>query len=157
MAKKYYSTLKIQQEWVKAMCKDYYPPKKDFLWFNSDDENMNIAYHGIAIYHLPKLELAINICDVTDEWSGGRTILDNLSNASVSLTYKETKLKDKRALVYFESEDGSMHCIDKKFLDIVNIEVENYRFYCEDSKKQNIVFITTEAGTFIAGIMEVRC
>ena len=154
MAKKYYSTLKIQQEWVKAYCKDN-KPTNDLLWFNRAKDGLNIVYHGVAIYYLPQWELAINIYDEKDEFKGGSKILEDMAEFDNALTFNRIEVKDKRELVYFDGADGSKHCLDKKFLDLVNIEIPEWRFYCKDSK-QNIISIVNDMGEIIAGIMEVR-
>ena len=157
MAKKYYSTLKIQQEYVKAVCKDWQEPR-DINWIDGKDGEIWLVYHGYAIYRVFRDELAINIKDRKPKMSD--SLLDNLNDIvsnGYSLKYIRTELTgDKKELVIFEDESGMEHYIDNKFLNLTNFELSEYSFNIKQKGKVGIVAVINEHNELMAGICEIN-
>ena len=157
--KKEYSTLKVQQEMLKAMFKTDAPvgpnsilDVKDFSVF-SDEECINwVTYKGVAIYRLENQAIEINrlpFLRIGD-------MLNEINEYNNKLEFKYFQADDqKRLLAYFEAQNV-IHKLDNRLLDLVNINTQDYTFYTSSNKKSIIVAVRDVDNRLVAGIMEVK-
>lgn len=156
---KEYSTLKVQQEMLKAMFKtiDTVGPnsildKKDFTVF-SDEECINwVTYKGIAIYRLENQAIEINrlpFLRIGD-------MLNDINKYNEKLEFKCFRTDEQNRLIAIFEANDVIHKIDNRLMDLVNINTQDYSFYTSSDNKGIIVTVRDVANRLLAGIMEVK-
>ena len=157
--KKEYSTLKVQQEMLKAMFKtdasvgpNSILDKRDFTVF-SDEECINwITYKGIAIYRLENQAIEINrlpFLRIGD-------MLNDINEYNKKLEFKCFRVDYQNRLIALFEVDDTIHKIDNRLMDLVNINTQDYTFYTSSNKKSIIVAVRDAENRLLAGIMEVK-
>ena len=156
---KEYSTLKVQQEMLKAMFKTVATvgpnsilDVKDFSVF-SDEECINwVTYKGIAIYRLENQAIGLNrlpfLC-IGD-------ILTALNEYNKKLEFKCFRVDEQNRLIALFEADDVIHKIDNRLMDLVNINTQDYTFYTSSNKKDIIIAVRDAENRLLAGIMEVK-
>lgn len=154
---KYYSTLKVQQE----MLKDTYNGKRgtnyayyESRWFYDGkfEDDVWFMYKGVALYRsdntlinilkYKKMNLEQIIHDLSDNFV--KVKVDNIISVD-----------NKKELIILLDDENMQHKIDKKFLDVVNLDPNKCKFYIKENSKHGIVSVRDEEKTLLAGIMEV--
>ena len=161
---KIYSTLKVQQE----MLKDTYNEKKGVIYawdearwlYNKKYDNDEwFIYKGVALYcsdktllNLPLHFKKMNIQNLLRDLSDASYKLElNYDNSILELS--NNKIHE---MIILEDIKGNEHKIDKKFLDIVNLDPFTCHYYIPEVGKNGIVAVRDEDGFLLAGIMEVK-
>lgn len=151
---KIYSTLKVQQE----MLKDAYNEKKGvvyawdearWLYDSKYDIDEWFIYKGVAIYRADKTLLNL----ITHfKHMNIQNLLHDLSDAynKLDFQYKVPITVDNK------HEKHNNHKIDKKFLDLVNLDPFTCQYYIPEVSKNGIVAVRDADGFLLAGIMEVK-
>lgn len=156
---KEYSTLKVQQEMLKAMFKtvDTVGPNsilnvKDFTVF-SDEECINwVTYKGIAIYRLENQAIEINrlpFLRIGD-------MLNEINEYNKKLEFKCFRVDEQNRLIAHFEAGNVIHKLDNRLMDLVNINMQDYTFYTSSNKKSIIVAVRDADNRLLAGIMEVK-
>ena len=158
---KIYSTLKVQQE----MLKDTYNDKKGvvYAWDEARqlyDKKYNtdywFVYKGVALYRSDKtlLNLPVHFKQMNIQ-----NLLHDLSDAINKLDFQykvPITIDNKHEMIVLVDEKHNNHKIDKKFLDIVNLDPFTCQYYITEVGKNGIVAVRDEDGFLLAGIMEVK-
>lgn len=156
---KEYSTLKVQQEMLKAMFKTVAPvgpnsilDKKDFTVF-SDEECINwVTYKGIAIYRLENQAIEINRLPYLRIGD----MLNEINKYNKKLEFKCFRVDEQNRLIALFEVGNVIHKLDNRLMDLVNINTQNYTFYTSSDKKSIIVAVRDADNRLLAGIMEVK-
>lgn len=158
---KIYSTLKVQQEMLKAAYNEkqgvvYAWSEARWLYDKKYDNDEWLVYKGVAIYRTDKilLNLTAHFRRMNID-----TLLHTLSDALNKLEiYIATVSADNRkdTLMILKDEKGNEHKIDMKFLDLVNLDPFTCQYYIPEVGKNGIVAVRDEDGFLLAGIMEVK-
>ena len=148
---KEYSTLKVQQEIIKT----YFKGETYCVGFAECKMPCNetwYMYKAIALYKAEKPMLN-NLREVNCEH-----LINDLGKASNMLSMNEISYvtDGSKLMIKLSDKSGFEHKIDKKLLDIVNLDVYHCNFYVLALGKPGIVAVRTEEGELIAGIMEVK-
>ena len=158
---KIYSTLKVQQE----MLKDTYNEKKGvvyawdearWLYDEKYDNDEWLIYKGVAIYRLDKSLLNLK---AYFKPMNVQELLHSLSDAynKLDFQYKVPITVDKKhEMIVLVDEKHNNHKIDKKFLDLVNLDPFTCQYYIPEVGKNGIVAVRDKDGFLLAGIMEVK-
>lgn len=158
---KIYSTLKVQQE----MLKDTYNEKKGvvyawdearWLYNKKYDNDEWFVYKGVALYRSDKtlLNLPVHFKKMNIQ-----NLLRDLSDASYKLDFQykvPINIDNKHEMIVLVDAKHNNHKIDKKFLDIVNLDPFACHYYIPEVGKNGIVAVRNEDGLLLAGIMEVK-
>lgn len=162
---KEYSTLKVQQEMLKAAYNDkqgvvYAWDEARWLYDKKYDTDRWFIYKGVALYRSDKtlLNLTIHFKQMKIQ-----ELLHTLSDASNELELKygapilQLNSDNKRhEMIILEDEKCNEHKIDKKFLDLVNLDPFTCQYYVPEVGMNGIVAVRDEYGFLLAGIMEVK-
>ena len=148
---KEYSTLKVQQEIIKT----YFKGETHCVGFAECKMPCNeiwYMYKAIALYKAEKPMLN-NLREVNCE-----RLINDLGQASNMLSLNEISYvtDGSNLMIKLSDKSGFEHKIDKKLLDIVNLDVYHCNFYVPALGKPGIVAVRDADNKLLAGIMEVK-
>lgn len=158
---KIYSTLKVQQEMLKAVYNEkqgvvYAWSEARWLYDNKYDNDEWLVYKGVALYRLDKslLNLHVHFTRMNID-----NLLHILSDAYNKLDFQYNvpiTVDNKHEMIVLVDEKHNNHKIDKKFLDLVNLDPFTCQYYIPEVGKNEIVAVRDADGFLLAGIMEVK-
>lgn len=150
---KEYSTLKVQQEMLKAYYKDY-NSASGYGMIKLPCGDSWYIYKGIAMYKADKVLLtnirSFEIYNLIHELEILREPLEIL-NIHVPITDNYDK-----KLIYLKDKYDNEHKLDFNLFNVVNLDPYKCQLFTNDKGKSNIVAVRTEESELLAGIMEVK-